>query len=90
MIILRQKSFAYARELGQLKGTGNIIKDLFSTPSRLKKVGEMGRKSQDQWKKVAEKNAPGTKRREIADRVLLRRMEDLEKARTNIERRPWA
>jgi hypothetical protein len=90
MIILRQKSFAYARELAELKGTGSIIKDLFSTPSRLKKVGEMGRKSQDQKKKVAEKNALGTKRREIADRVLLRRMEDLERARTNIERRPWA
>ena len=89
MIILRQKSFAYARELAGLKGTGSIVKDLFSSPSRLKKVGEMGRKSQDQWKKVAEKNAPGTKRREIADRVLLRRMEDLKKARTNIERRPW-
>jgi hypothetical protein len=90
MIILRQKSFAYIRELGQLKGTGSIVKDIFSTPSRLKKVRELGKKSQGQWQKVVEKNAPGTKRREIADRVLLRRMEDLEKARTNIERRPWA
>ena len=90
MIILRQKSFAYARELAGLKGTGSIVKDLFSSPSRLKKVGEMGRKSQDQWKKVAEKNAPGTKRREIADRAFQKRARELGEARTNIERRPWA
>ena len=90
MIILRQKNFAYARELVQLKGTGSIVKDLFSTPSRLKKVGEMGRKSQDQWKKIAEKNAPGTKRREIADRAFQKRVRELGEARTNIERRPWA
>ena len=90
MIILRQKSFAYARELGQLKGTGSIVKDIFSSPGRLKKARKLSEKSQGQWQKVVEKNAPGTKRREIADRVLLRRMEDLEKARTNIERRPWA
>ena len=83
------KSFAYARELAELKGTGSIIKDLFSTPSRLKKVGEMGRKSQDQRKKVAEKNALGTKRREIADRVLIKREKELGQIKTKIERRPW-
>ena len=89
MIILRQKSFAYARELAGLKGTGSIVKDLFSSPSRLKKVGEMGRKSQDQWKKVAEKNAPGTKRREIADRVLLKRGQELGEVRDKIAYKPW-
>ena len=90
MIILRQKSFAYARELAELKGTGSIVKDIFSSPGRLKKVGEMGRKSQDQWKKVAEKNAPGTKRREIADRAFQKRARELGEAKTKIERRPWA
>ena len=90
MIILRQKSFAYARELGQLKGTGSIIKDLFSTSSRLKKVGELSKKSQGQWQKIAEKNAPGTKRREIADRAFQKRARELGEARINIERRPWA
>ena len=89
MIVLRQKNFAYARELAELKGTGSIIKDLFSTPSRLKKVGEMGRKGQDQWKKVAEKNALGTKRREIADRVLIKRGKELGQIKTKIERKPW-
>ena len=49
----------------------------------------MGRKSQDQWKKVAEKNAPGTKRREIADRVLIKRAKELGQIKTKIERKPW-
>ena len=89
MIILRQKNFAYARELAGLKGTGSIVKDLFSSPSRLKKVGEMGRKSQDQWKKIAEKNAPGTKRREIADKAILRRSKELGEVRDKIAYKPW-
>ena len=49
----------------------------------------MGRKSQDQWKKVAEKNAPGTKRREIADRVFLKRGKELGEVRDKIAYKPW-
>ena len=44
---------------------------------------------QNQWKKVAEKNAPGTKRREIADRVLIKRAKELGQIKTKIERKPW-
>ena len=89
MIILRQKNFAYAREFKELSGTGSIIKDFFSSPSRLKKVGELSKKSQSQWQKVADKNAPGTKRRERADSVFLKRAKDLGEARKKISQRPW-
>ena len=89
MIILRQKSFAYIREIGKLGGTGSIFKDLLTSPSRLKKVGELGKKSQGQWKKVAEQNAPGSKRREIADKALIRRGKELGEVRNKIAYKPW-
>ena len=90
MIILRQKSFAYARDIVGLKGTGSIVKDIFSSPSRLKKVGELGKKSQDQWKRVAEQNALGSKRHEIADKALIRRGKELGEIRDKIAYKPWA
>ncbi len=90
MIILRQKSFAYVREVGKLGGTGNIIKDIFSSPNRIKKANELSSKSLKQWENVAKKNAPGTKRREIADKALIRRGNELENIRTKIETKPWA
>lgn len=89
MIILRQKTFSYYRDLQQLSGTGNPIRNFFRSPERIKKVRSLNEKSLNQWEKVAKEYKPGTPRRDTADRELIKRLKELKLAEEKISRTPW-
>lgn len=90
MIILRNKNFAYYKDLSAVKNIGgSFFKNLVKTPEKTKGIGKLTEKTKNQWLSVVSSLPKDSSRRKVVDQAYRNRIRELNELRDTVSYKPW-